>query len=130
MKYDIISERTAKYEVKVSYPSDLYPSLKRYATKKKEYFYVCSLDASNSLIKINMISVGILNRALIHPREVFRAAIKDNSASIILVHNHPSGELEPSFEDREVTKRLVQAGVSTMDSINDDSSHHSIDFVD
>lgn len=110
MKYQIISERTEKYQVKVSYPTDLLRCLKRYQNLDQEHFLVVTLSGSHCVIGVNLISIGILNRTLIHPREVFRVAIKDNSASVILVHNHPSGNVDPSAEDKAVTERLVEAG--------------------
>ncbi len=110
MKYQIISERKEKYNVKVSYPSDLCPSLKRYAYLEKEHFYICTLDGGHNVIAIHLISMGILNKTLIHPREIFKPAILDMSASIIMVHNHPSGNMEPSEEDKVVTQRLADAG--------------------
>ncbi|MFH1856287.1 MAG: DNA repair protein RadC [Candidatus Omnitrophota bacterium] len=77
---------------------------------KKEHFVVFYLDARNQVIKRELISIGILNSNLVHPREVFEPAIKNSAAHIIFVHNHPSGSLEPSREDIAVTKRLVEAG--------------------
>lgn len=110
MKYQIISERKEKYNVKVSYPTDLLPSLKRYTNLEKEHFYICTLDGAHNVIAIHLITIGILNRTLVHPREVFKPAILDMSASIILVHNHPSGNIEPSIEDKNVTQRMANAG--------------------
>lgn len=78
--------------------------------EKKEYFVVLSLDSRNNLIKISDVSVGILDANLVHPREVFKEAILAHSAKVILVHNHPSGDLEPSEEDLAITKRLIEAG--------------------
>lgn len=110
MKYQIVSERTSKYSCKISSPSDTYPVLKKYHNKKQEHFLVLTLDGSHNVIRINIVTIGILNRAIVHPREIFITAIKDNSASIIIAHNHPSGNLEPSREDRDITKRLCQVG--------------------
>lgn len=76
----------------------------------KERFIVVCLNSSNRIIKYETISIGILNSSLIHPREVFKVAIENNSANIILIHNHPSGNPEPSREDIEVTKKLADAG--------------------
>lgn len=76
----------------------------------KEKFLVVCLNSSNQIIKFEIISVGILNSSIVHPREVFKVAIENNSANIFLIHNHPSGNLEPSREDIEITKRLVEAG--------------------
>jgi len=79
-------------------------------TKNKEHFYALFLDTKNRIIGEELISVGTLNASLIHPREVFNPAIKASANSIILVHNHPSGECEPSKEDKEVTKQIKEAG--------------------
>ena len=77
---------------------------------RREHFVVFYLNSRNQEIKREIISVGILNESLVHPREVFESAIKHNVASIILAHNHPSGDVEPSQDDIEITKRLVHAG--------------------
>jgi len=78
--------------------------------KKKEHFYALYLDTKNCIISEELISVGILNASLIHPREVFNPAIKASANSLILVHNHPSGDCKPSSEDETVTKMLYNAG--------------------
>jgi DNA repair protein RadC len=77
---------------------------------KVEHFKVVHLNIKNRVVKIEDVSVGTVNASIVHPREVFRMAIKDGSASIILAHNHPSGECEPSREDISLTKRLVEVG--------------------
>jgi DNA repair protein RadC len=77
---------------------------------KQECVKVLLLDARNRLIKVETVSLGTLNENVIHPREVFRPAIENNAASIILVHNHPSGDAEPSDEDLKVTKNLAKIG--------------------
>lgn len=76
----------------------------------KEHFMILHLDTRNRVIKDEIISVGTLNSSLIHPREVFKSAIKESANAVILVHNHPSGDTEPSEEDEEITKRLFDAG--------------------
>ncbi|MCX7941085.1 MAG: DNA repair protein RadC [Endomicrobia bacterium] len=91
-------------------PKDVYERLSEYKTAKKEHFFVFFLDTKNQEIRCDLISVGILNASLVHPREVFEPAIKHLAAQIIVAHNHPSGNLEPSQEDIELTKRLVKAG--------------------
>ncbi|WP_053957520.1 RadC family protein [Inediibacterium massiliense] len=77
---------------------------------KKEYFKTILLNTKNEILSIDNISIGSLNSSLVHPREVFVNAIKKSVASIILVHNHPSGNPKPSSEDINVTKRLIEAG--------------------
>ena len=77
--------------------------------KKKEYFYVLLLDTKNKVIKSELVSIGTLNASLIHPREVFKSAIKESANSIILVHNHPSGDCSPSDEDYILTENLLES---------------------
>ena len=76
----------------------------------REHFVGMYLNSANRLISINTISVGTLNSSLVHPREVFKLAYMVNAASVIAVHNHPSGNIEPSTEDISITKQLVEAG--------------------
>ena len=76
----------------------------------KEKFIIICLNSANKIIKFETISIGSLNSSVVHPREIFKAAIEYSSASIILLHNHPSGNTEPSNEDIAITKKLVEAG--------------------
>ena len=78
--------------------------------KAKEHFKLILLDTRNKIIGISTISIGTLNASLVHPREIFKEAIIHNSASVVLAHNHPSGDPEPSEEDLTITKRLVKSG--------------------
>jgi DNA repair protein RadC len=85
----------------------IYPELR---FTKKENFFCLYLDTRNTLIKKELVSVGNLNTSVIHPREIFRSAIKESANSVILVHNHPSGNPEPSKDDLEITNLLINAG--------------------
>ena len=78
--------------------------------KKQEYFVCLTLDGANRLITKRIITIGTLTSSLVHPREVFAEALTDRAASIIIAHNHPSGNLQPSDADRAVTERLREAG--------------------
>jgi DNA repair protein RadC len=78
--------------------------------EKKEYFYAVFLDTKNKIISEKLISIGTLNSSLVHPREIFKEAIKVSAASLILVHNHPSGSCDPSDEDLKVTKIISDSG--------------------
>ena len=78
--------------------------------KKKEHFLALLLDTRNQLIKVSQISVGSLDTSIVHPREVFKEAISASAASVIFVHNHPSGDPEASADDIKLTKRLAEAG--------------------
>jgi DNA repair protein RadC len=78
--------------------------------KRKEHFLVLCLDTRNHLIKTNTVSIGSLDCSIVHPREVFKDAISSCAASVIFLHNHPSGDPTPSEDDIKLTKRLVEAG--------------------
>jgi len=78
--------------------------------KKKEHFLVLCLDTRNHLIKTSTVSIGSLDCSIVHPREVFKDAISSSAASVIFIHNHPSGDPTPSEDDIKMTKRLIEAG--------------------
>ena len=91
-------------------PKDVWQELKEFHNHKKEHFVIFYLDTQNQEVKRDIISVGTLSASIVHPREVFEPAIAHSAANIIVAHNHPSGNLEPSEEDIEITKRLANAG--------------------
>ncbi len=91
-------------------PSDVWNFCADIRTMQREYFVAFYLDTQNCLIERQTISIGTLNSSLVHPRELFEPALTLHAASIIVAHNHPSGKTDPSHDDIEVTKRLIQAG--------------------
>lgn len=95
---------------KIASSQDVYQELKPYKNKQQEYFLCLYLDGANNLLETKIITIGILNQSLVHPREVFSYAIEKRCASIIVAHNHPSGILKPSSEDINITKRLKESG--------------------
>ena len=97
-------------EPSISRPSDVVSLLTDIKNHKKEFFIAVFLNARNQVIKKETISIGSLNASLVHPREIFNPAVGSSAASIILSHNHPSGDVTPSQEDIELTRRMVQAG--------------------
>jgi DNA repair protein RadC len=94
----------------ISTPSDIYPLVRHYATRMQEHFLSVVLNGAHELLSINVCSIGLVNRTIVHPREVFGEAVRQRATAIIVAHNHPSGNLTPSPEDRDVTIRLRQAG--------------------
>jgi len=78
--------------------------------KAKEHFKLILLNSRNKIIGISTISIGTLNANLVHPREVFKEAVMHNASSVVLAHNHPSDDPEPSEADLEITKRIIEAG--------------------
>ncbi len=95
---------------KVSCAKDVFPLIAHFADRKQEQFICVSLNGAHEVIGIRVVSVGTVNRTLVHPREVFADPLEDRAAAVIVCHNHPSGQLEPSEEDRNITKRLVEVG--------------------
>ena len=95
---------------KITCANDVFEELKPYKNKTQEYFLTLYLDGANRLLETRVITIGTLNQSLVHPREVFSIAIEKRCASIIVAHNHPSGILEASFEDIEITKKLKYSG--------------------
>ncbi len=106
----------------ISSPADVERLLRgRIANLDRENFVVVLLNTKNEVIETSTVSVGTLGASLVHPREVFKPAVRASAASVILAHNHPSGKVEPSREDREVTKRLGEAadilGIEVLDHV-------------
>jgi len=97
-------------DVKIQSAGDVYKLVNDLKEKKQEYFVTLTLDGAARLIQKRVVFIGTLNQSLVHPREVFADAILDRAAGIICVHNHPSGNIQPSREDIAVTKKLVEAG--------------------
>lgn len=91
-------------------PEDVVHCFPHLRTEEQEHFVVVSLDASNHIIGKHDVTIGLANQTPIHPRECFRPAIDDGAVSVIVAHNHPSGNTEPSSEDISITKVLVAAG--------------------
>ncbi len=105
----LFKEKSEK-EIYINSPEDIVKELAHIKENKKENFVVLYLDARNKLIYKETVSIGSLNANLVHPREVFEPAVRNLAAQIILAHNHPSGDPEPSEDDLEITKRLVESG--------------------
>ncbi len=113
--------RLMKKNLVIRSAGDIYPLVAHIAEKKQEHFLCLSLTGANEVIATRTITIGLLNSSQIHPREVFADAISDRAASVIFVHNHPSGALTPSREDLQVTDRLCKAGtilgISVLDHV-------------
>jgi DNA repair protein RadC len=91
-------------------PKDVIPYVQHIADKKQEYFLCLTLNGAGEVIQTRVVTVGLLDSSQVHPREVFADAIADRAAAVILAHNHPSGSLEPTPADLEVTRQLAEAG--------------------
>lgn len=117
MKYtksQLVDMLVKESAIGISRPNDaLEPILEKLETLKFqeiECFMCITLDGGHKVIDTHIVSKGLVNQTIVHPREVFRPAIADNATAIIIAHNHPSGNLEPSMEDKGTTKRIKEAG--------------------
>jgi DNA repair protein RadC len=106
---------------KIIVPKDVLPLIEHYADRKQEYFLCISLNGAHEVIASRVVSVGLVNRALVHPREVFADPLCDRAAAVVIAHNHPSGNCMPSGEDREITARIREAakvlGIGLLDHV-------------
>ncbi|MGM0433002.1 MAG: RadC family protein [Spirochaetota bacterium] len=94
----------------ITYPGDIYPIVRHYADRQQEHFLRISLNGAHEIISVEVVSIGLVNRTIVHPREVYSVPLKERATAIIVAHNHPSGQLLPSREDNEVTERLRETG--------------------
>jgi len=110
-----------RQHTRITEAQDVYAELKSYRTKTQEYFLVITLDGASHIINTRTVFIGTLNQSLVHPREVFADAISDRAAGIIIAHNHPSGTLEPSRADIQITQRLKEVaklvGIELLDHV-------------
>lgn len=106
---------------KIINPCDVVPFVRNYSMYSQEHFLTITLNGGHEILQIRVASVGTINQTVIHPREIFSEALKENAAAIIVCHNHPSGNCEPSDEDIETTNTLIKAseilGISLLDHI-------------
>ena len=92
-------------------PASIFELIRHYGDRLQEHFLVIMLNGAHELMGVNVVSIGLINRSLCHPREVFAEALKSRATAVVLAHNHPSGNLDPSPDDMEVTLRLKKAGL-------------------
>ena len=97
-------------ENRIRFPQDLLPVIRHYADRQREHFLSISLNGAHEVISVRVVSIGSVNRTIVHPREVFSDPLQDRATAVLAAHNHPSGNVDPSDEDREITVRLRQAG--------------------
>ena len=135
-KVKMVRESTTKYgDTAMRSPDEIaklaHDVLELHEAAEENFVVVC-LNTKNKIAGIHTVSIGTLNSSLVHPREVFKAAILNNASGIILLHNHPSGDPEPSREDIETTQRLITAGtilgIKVVDHVVVGENHRYISF--
>ncbi len=95
---------------KIRAAEDVFPLLRHYADRKQEHFLCLSLNGAHEVLNLRVVSIGLLNSSPVHPREVYAEPLAERAAAVIVAHNHPSGQLEPSEADKAVTGKLKDAG--------------------
>ena len=108
--FELARRHLLKETVKITVSQDLLPLLADIRTKQQEYFLCISLNGANEVIEKRVVTIGLLDKSPVHPREVFADVIADRAASVIFAHNHPSGDEQPSESDRRIHDQLTEAG--------------------
>jgi DNA repair protein RadC len=114
---------------RISCPQDAWQLVRHFDDRKQERFLCCLLNGANDVLDVRLITLGLVNRTIIHPREIFAEAVAARACAVIVAHNHPSGRLEPSQEDRDITERLRAAGELLGISLLDHLIFSQVGFV-
>lgn len=108
--FELAKRHYFKDDVFLHSSKEVFQEVEEYSQKRQEYLIVLTLDGAKRLIHKRVVTIGLLDQSLAHPREIFSGAIEDRAHSIILVHNHPSGNTDPSGADMQITSRIMEAG--------------------
>ncbi|MDR0503545.1 MAG: DNA repair protein RadC [Treponema sp.] len=101
--------RYGSFSARIKQPSDIFTLVRHFADRKQERFISLSLNGAHEVLAVRIVTIGLVNKTIVHPREVFADIIQDRAAAFCVAHNHPSGQLECSPEDEEITSRLLSA---------------------
>ena len=119
--FEFVRRRIKPEGLKIKFPADVLPLIQHYADRKQEHFLCISINGANEIMNVRVVSIGLVNKSQVHPREVFADVISERASAVIVAHNHPHGELKPSDEDIQITKQLKEAarilGLSLLDHI-------------
>ncbi len=106
---EFIRRRIKPEGAKIKTPADLLPHVRHYADRKQEHFLCASINGANEILNIRVVSIGLIDRTPVHPREVFADVLSDRASAIIVAHNHPSGDLQPGEADLRMHEQLTEA---------------------
>ena len=119
--FEFVRRRIKPEGLKIKFPVDVLPLIQHYGDRKQEHFLCISINGANEVMNIRVVTIGLINKSQVHPREVFADVIAERASAVIIAHNHPVGDLKPSNEDISVTKRIKEAatilGISLLDHI-------------
>ncbi len=119
--FEFVRRRIKPEGIRIKFPADVVPLIQHYGNRKQEHFLCITLNGASEVMNIRVVTIGLLNTCQVHPREVFADVLLDRAAAIIIAHNHPSGNLRPSEEDKNITRRLKESakilGINLLDHI-------------
>lgn len=108
--FEFVRRRIRPEGLKVGQPTDVLPIVQHYADRKQEHMLCISLNGAHEVLNVRVVTIGLVDQTHVHPREVFADVIAERASAVIIAHNHPSGQLEPSQDDRFVTQQIKVAG--------------------
>lgn len=118
---EFVRRRIRPEGLKIKFPVDVLPLIQHYADRKQEHFLCISINGANEVMNVRVVSIGLVNKSHVHPREVFAEVLSERASAVIVAHNHPNGGLTPSNEDIQITKQLKESakilGLSFLDHI-------------
>lgn len=119
--FEFVRRRIKPEGLKIKFPADILPLIRHYGDRKQEHFICVSINGANEVMSVRVVTIGLINKTHVHPREVFADVIAERASAVLVAHNHPSGELHPGKEDIRITKRLKEAaeilGLNFLDHI-------------
>lgn len=119
--FEFVRRRIKPEGLKIKFPADILPLIQHYGDRKQEHFICVSINGAGEVMTVRVVTIGLINKSHVHPREVFADVIAERASAVIVAHNHPNGELNPSREDIQITKRLKDAadilGLNLLDHI-------------
>lgn len=107
--FEFVRRRIKPEGLKIKTPSDVLPLIHHYGDRKQEHFLCVSINGANEVMNVRVVTIGLVNKSQVHPREVFADVIAERASAVIVAHNHPGGELKPSQEDIRITRQLKEA---------------------
>ncbi len=107
--FEFVRRRIKPEGLKIKFPADVLPLIQHYSDRKQEHFLCVSINGAHEVMSIRVVTIGLVNKTQVHPREVFADVLSERASAIIVAHNHPQGEILPSDEDFRVTRMLQNA---------------------
>ena len=118
---EFVRRRIKPEGLKIKFPADILPVIQHYGNRKQEHFLCVSINGANEVMNVRVVTIGLVNKSQVHPREVFADVIAERASAVVVAHNHPNGALQPSDEDIKITRRLKDAatilGLNLLDHI-------------